>query len=131
MNLEGRSVLIIDDDPEFRTSVMSVLEAGGMKVHAEPDGKSGLVAAARLRPDYILCDVMMETADTGLEVLTALRDNPETAQIPVFLITGIKKPQFLLGSFAPETAYPNVRGMFEKPVDPRELIKRLEAIEGE
>ena len=81
-----------------------------------------------VKPDAILLDVMMESADSGLSTAKKLRDDPETSAIPVILITGINKAEHLLPSYAPNEAWPNVKTSFEKPVDPEALIKKLQEI---
>jgi DNA-binding NarL/FixJ family response regulator len=52
------TILIIDDDPRFRTQASELLEADGFTVIGQAaDGASGLEAAASLRPDFVLVDI--------------------------------------------------------------------------
>ena len=66
------TILIIDDDPRFRTQARDLLEADGFIVigHAV-DGISGLEAARSLRPDFVLLDVGLPDVD-GFEVARSL-----------------------------------------------------------
>ena len=66
------TILIIDDDPRFRTQAGHLLEADGFVVigHAI-DGASGLEAAKSLRPDFVLLDIGLPDVD-GFEVARAL-----------------------------------------------------------
>lgn len=58
------SVLIVDDHSDFRLLARSLLQADGFDVVGEaPDGRAGLVAAERLRPDVVLLDVQMPGMD--------------------------------------------------------------------
>jgi DNA-binding response OmpR family regulator len=79
-------VLWADDDPMIR-SVMAVnLEAEGFAVETVSDGDEAYDAAVRDRPDVLVLDIMMPGRD-GYEVLRALRSNPETAEVPVVLLS--------------------------------------------
>lgn len=66
------TILIIDDDPRFRTQARDVLEADGFAVigHAV-DGASGLEAAQSLQPDFVLLDIGLPDVE-GFEVAHAL-----------------------------------------------------------
>jgi two-component system, OmpR family, response regulator MtrA len=82
----GRRVLFADDDPGMRAIVLLNLQAEGFEVTAVEDGEDALREAARLLPDLIVLDVMMPGRD-GFEVLRVLKARPETAAIPVVLLT--------------------------------------------
>jgi two-component system response regulator EvgA len=71
--MDGMStILIIDDDPRFRTQASEVLEADGFVVVGEAvDGASGLAAAQFLRPDFVLLDIGLPDVE-GFEVARAL-----------------------------------------------------------
>jgi DNA-binding NarL/FixJ family response regulator len=62
------TILIIDDDPRFRTQARDLLEADGFSVIGEAvDGASGVEAIEALRPDFVLLDVGLPDVD-GFEV---------------------------------------------------------------
>ena len=124
----AKKILIIDDDPEFTASTRDLLEAEDYTVVNFSGVSGGLDKIKEVKPDVILLDVMMESADSGLSTAKKLRDDPETSSIPVILITGISKAEHLLSSYAPNEAWPNVKTSFEKPVDPKSLIKKLQEI---
>ena len=66
------TILIVDDDPRFRTQARDLLEADGFVVIGEAvDGASGLEAAQALRPDFVLLDIGLPDVE-GFEVATAL-----------------------------------------------------------
>jgi DNA-binding NarL/FixJ family response regulator len=66
------TVLIVDDDPRFRTQARDVLEADGFVVVGEAaDGASGLEAANTLRPEVVLLDIGLPDVE-GFEVAKAL-----------------------------------------------------------
>jgi DNA-binding response OmpR family regulator len=78
-------VLVIEDNPEMRRFVAESL-AKAARVLAAADGPEGLRMAAAHSPDVILCDVMMPGM-TGEAVLAELKSRPETADIPVVMLT--------------------------------------------
>lgn len=66
------TILIIDDDPHFRTQARDVLEADGFVVVGQAvDGATGLAAAQSLRPDFVLLDIGLPDVE-GFEVARAL-----------------------------------------------------------
>jgi two-component system response regulator EvgA len=69
------SILIIDDHSSFRTQARALLENDGFDVVGEAeDGRSGLSAARRLRPDLVLLDIGLPDIE-GFEVARALDDD--------------------------------------------------------
>jgi signal transduction histidine kinase/DNA-binding response OmpR family regulator len=81
----SRLVLIVDDNADVRRYVRSVLEPE-FQVREAADGEAGIRAARRAQPDVILADVMMPGVD-GHEMTARLKDDPETAPIPVIMVT--------------------------------------------
>ena len=121
----AEKVLIIDDDPEFTASTSDVLEGGDFQVISSPEGASGFEKAKTENPAIILLDVMIEDAGAGLDVVRKLRDDETTAGIPVIMMTGIRRADQLLSSYAPGEAWPNIKATLEKPVEPEFLIKTV------
>ena len=71
----SKTVLIVDDHPGFRASARMLLEAEGFDVVGEAgDGRSGLEAAAELRPDVVLLDIQLPDMD-GFRVADGLNVN--------------------------------------------------------
>jgi CheY-like chemotaxis protein len=99
---------VIDDDPAARDLIERSLGKEGHRVLLAGDGKSGLDLAKRLKPDVITLDVMMPGMD-GWAVLTALKADPATADIPVIMLTIVDDKQigFALGA----------ADYFTKPID--------------
>jgi PAS domain S-box-containing protein len=91
-------VLIVDDEVPSRELLASYLEPEYRVVMAE-SGVEAIKQAQRLRPDAITLDVMMPGSD-GFETLVALRKNPETADIPVIILSIVDQKQvgFALGA---------------------------------
>jgi DNA-binding response OmpR family regulator len=79
-------VLWADDDPMIRSVMALNLEAEGFDVQTVADGDAAYEEAVRIPPDVLVLDIMMPGRD-GYAVLRALRLNPETAEVPVVLLT--------------------------------------------
>lgn len=84
--IKGARVLVVDDDPDSRELLMNNIEGMGAKVIPCEDGEKALRMAVDYKPDLITLDLMMPGID-GWEVLSRLRDNPETRHIPVVIIS--------------------------------------------
>ena len=97
---EGASrVLVIDDDPTVHDLMTRYLTREGFNVMVAPGGKEGLRMARELKPDVITLDVMMAEMD-GWSVIAALKADPETAEIPVIIMTMLddREMGFALGA---------------------------------
>jgi CheY-like chemotaxis protein len=82
------TVLIIDDEIHIRRLVAQMLEIAGYKVLEASSGQEGLRLMKETRPDVITCDIFMPGM-SGFEVLEAIKSEPETADIPVIMLTAI------------------------------------------
>ena len=93
------TVLVIDDDAAARELVARFLEKEGMAVIGAADGAAGLKAARERRPQVITLDVMMPGLD-GWSVLTALKSDAATAEIPVVMLSVVDERNlgFALGA---------------------------------
>jgi CheY-like chemotaxis protein len=79
-------VLVIDDDPDVYELLRRTLSRHGFQVEGASVGEEGLRMAKRLKPRAITLDVMMPGMD-GWTVLAHLKNDPETADIPVVMLT--------------------------------------------
>ncbi|MBW3585225.1 MAG: response regulator, partial [Cyanobacteria bacterium 0813] len=83
---DAATVLVIDDDPDARDLMTRCLSKEGFRVRSSASGEGGLLLAKELLPDAIILDVMMPSMD-GWAVLSALKADPDLADIPVIMIT--------------------------------------------
>ncbi len=96
---EGRTVLVIDDDPMVRELMERFLAKDGFRVVQATNGDEGLRLAHEESPCVITLDVMMPGSD-GWSVLAHLKSDPRTAEIPVVMLTILDDRQrgFALGA---------------------------------
>jgi CheY-like chemotaxis protein len=80
------SVVAIDDDPKALALVTAVLEREGWTVLQAVSGEDGVALARSRRPSVVLVDLVMPGMD-GFDVVARLRRDPETASIPIVILT--------------------------------------------
>jgi CheY-like chemotaxis protein len=86
--VDHRTVLIVDDNADLRTSLADVLELEGWRTVQATNGADALRALAREEtPDVIVLDLLMPVMD-GRQFLSALRADPSRATTPVVVMTG-------------------------------------------
>jgi DNA-binding NarL/FixJ family response regulator len=86
INVEMRKILIIEDEPQMRRNLATILGLENYAVIVAEDGVGGVELARAESPDLILCDVMMPGQD-GYGVLQQLRSEARTAMIPFIFLT--------------------------------------------
>ena len=80
-------ILLIDDDDAIRNGVRMALEGAGFRVADSSTAQGGLQLARELKPDLILCDILLPDM-SGLMVVETLHFQPDLSDIPVILLTG-------------------------------------------
>ena len=85
------TILIVDDDPDVAEVFKIFLGSEGHTTVAAEGGIQALKLLQVIHPDVILLDLMMQPMD-GWTTLKSIKNNPQTREIPVIIITG--KPQF-------------------------------------
>lgn len=79
-------VLVIEDEPQMLRNLQTILKAEGFDTAGATGGLEGVARSLELKPDLILCDLMMPDLD-GFGVLARVRANPATASIPFIFLT--------------------------------------------
>lgn len=82
------TILIIDDEIHIRRLTARMLELAGYKVIEATSGAHALALLQNARPDVITCDITMPGMN-GLEVLKAIKSEPNLAAIPVIMLTAV------------------------------------------
>lgn len=116
------TVLIVEDEADVVDLLRYNLTRAGLTVLTASDGVRGLETARQNRPDVIILDLMMPRM-TGEEVCRALKKDPETASIPVIMLT------------AKGESAERVKGLelgaddyVTKPFSTREMVLRVQAL---
>lgn len=113
------SVLVVEDEEHIRRVLQYNLQLDGFEVHQADNGARALEIAAELMPDLILLDWMMPGMD-GLEVLSKLKQDKKTENIPVFMLTA-KGMMADVG----RALYEGADDYITKPFDPTQLGRTL------
>ena len=98
MNERQPMALIIDDDSVVRLLAREVLEQSGWMVDEAENGRIGLEAFVRRRPDLVLLDIVMPERD-GFAVCTELRRLLEGMHVPVLIMTGLEDYQSITQAY--------------------------------
>ena len=114
----GQLVLVAEDDPSVRMTIEFVLKDEGFDVLLAEDGEQALSMALESIPDVILLDQIMPKMD-GKEVLTALRAEAATRDIPVFVLTGMARGE--------ASEWPGAT-FVGKPFSPDALVARIREV---
>jgi len=112
-------VLLVEDEQRIRKILEYNLKLDGFQVYTAGDGPSGLETARKERPDLILLDWMMPGMD-GLQVLSELKADETTENIPVFMLTA-KSMMVEVG----RALYEGADDYITKPFEPREFGQML------
>jgi Response regulators consisting of a CheY-like receiver domain and a winged-helix DNA-binding domain len=79
-------VLLIDDNVVITRLYGAALRNAGHRVEVEHDGEAGLAAVVRFKPDVVLLDLALPKTH-GLQVLAGIRAHPDSANVPVIVIS--------------------------------------------
>jgi DNA-binding NarL/FixJ family response regulator len=116
-----KTILVIEDHPQMRRNLVTILEMEGYLALVAEHGHAGVQVARERLPDLILCDIMMPELD-GYGVLQALRSDPATAGIPfIFLTAKGEKTDFRTGMNLGADDY------LAKPVAKADLLSAISA----
>lgn len=116
------SVLIVEDDENITELMRYNIESAGFFVNSVIDGEEAILAATELDPDVIILDWMLPNL-SGIEICRRLRRLPETANVPIIMITARAEESDKIRGL--ETGADDY---LTKPFSPRELVARIQAV---
>ncbi len=93
-----KTIMVVDDNQGLVDVLRLRLESQSYNVKYAYSGKDLFASLEEVKPDLILLDIMMPQMD-GLEVLTRLKNDPDTASIPVMLLTAKGQYEDVLGGY--------------------------------
>jgi phosphate regulon transcriptional regulator PhoB len=116
------TVLVVDDEKDIVELVRYHVEKAGYRCLAAGDGAAALRVVREARPDVVVLDLMLPGLD-GLAVCRQLRRDPETARLPIIMLTArAEEVDRVVGLELGADDY------VVKPFSPRELIARIKAV---
>lgn len=85
---KGKKILIIEDEATLQKTLNDLLSQEGYEILSAVDGLRGMELAFDKKPDLILLDIILPKMD-GFEVLKKIKENKDTSQIPVVILTNL------------------------------------------
>ena len=109
-------IVVADDDPDIVMLVSAVLSKSGFEVASATNGTDALELVRTRGPDLAVLDISMPHLD-GIEVLKFVRSNPETAELPVILLSARAQEADVKNGYAVGASK-----YMRKPFSPSELV---------
>lgn len=130
--MSKKKILVVDDDVQFVDTVKTLLESVGYEVSYAYQVKKGLELAKAMTPDLILLDVMFAgpSGPDGFEVSRQLHQDSALKDIPVIILSGVRKATELPFKFEPDETWMPVKAFLEKPIKPDKLLPEIEKVLG-
>ena len=116
----SKTVLMVDDEANARKVAKLILEREGYRTLTASNGEEGLVLAKVEQPDVILLDVMMPKM-SGYDMLKRLREDQDTQQIPVIIVTARGTEHDIATSFKLGAVF-----HLQKPYETKDLLQKLQ-----
>ena len=122
MSNTPKKILVVEDEPDIRKLVQYNLVQERYKVFEAEDGEQAIKIVQRDKPHLVILDLMLPGL-SGLEVCKQLRERPETAKLPILMLTAkTGEADRVVGLEMGADDY------LAKPFSPRELVARVRAI---
>jgi CheY-like chemotaxis protein len=125
---EDKTVLVVDDEPDVRNYLASILRDAHFNVLTAGDGEQALEIARRELPDFISLDLVMPKK-SGQKVLYELRKDKALARIPVLIVTAHAQDDFGRADLEDVLANKMISGpgvYLEKPVKPASYVRAVQ-----
>ena len=125
---EDKTILVVEDEPDVRVFLQTVLEDAGFNVMAACDGEEAREKIRQKKPDFISLDLVLPKK-SGHKLLVELKRDPELARIPVLIVTAHAQTE--LGKSQMEAIFEGAAllgpGLYlEKPVKPLQYIRCIQ-----
>ncbi|MHB1007238.1 MAG: response regulator [Chloroflexota bacterium] len=124
----NRKILIVDDDVDFVRIHKTMLERNGCEVETAATSVEGLEKAREAKPDAIILDFVMETPTAGGPVAQQLSEDAALKDIPIIMVTAVRKLKPWLKGFEPNVDWLPVRKVLDKPVTSEQLVAALNEV---
>ncbi|HTY77836.1 MAG TPA: response regulator [Candidatus Bathyarchaeia archaeon] len=123
--MSQKKILLVEDNEFNRKIVRNLLAKQPYELLEAHDGEAGVAAARRDRPDVIVMDVQLPKL-SGLDATRALRAEPETASIPIIVVTS-----FALSGDDKKAMDAGATAYLAKPYSPRQLLDTIRRMAGD
>ena len=117
----NKTILLVDDTETVLFFEKTMLKGKGFGIRTAKNGKLALDEVKKEKPDLIFLDIMMPEID-GIETCRRLKEDPETSQIPVVMVTTKGEREMVEKAFQA-----GCNDYITKPVDRMELLSKVSA----
>jgi CheY-like chemotaxis protein len=127
--MENMKIIVVDDDPGIRDSLQMILSSRQYIVITATDRTEAMDKIKTDKPNLIILDIMMSSWLDGLDMSKTLKDDPQSRDIPILMLTGVKEKTIF--DFRPKNGGPNwcsVDAYLDKPVEPDVLLAEVERL---
>ena len=124
---DAKTVLVVDDDPDAREFLSTVLQDNGFAVTTANDGTEAIAMIEQSPPDLVALDITMPEK-SGVAVYRRLKEDDQLKTIPVIVVTGISDDfkKFI----SSRRQVPPPEGYISKPVDHEQFLKMVRDLLG-
>jgi twitching motility two-component system response regulator PilH len=124
----AKKILIVDDEPDVRTFLETLLREEGYETKTAVDGNEAEKIVASFKPDLITLDIIMPK-ETGVKFYRFLTKDKALSGVPVIILSGVTRFKDLFGR--DHAAMPKPFAFVEKPIEKDELLQKIaDAIAG-
>ena len=127
----GKKILIVEDEPDVTAYLEMLLQDAGYTTVAASDGREGMEKVKEDRPDLVTLDIVMAEA-TGTRFYKEIKADPDTASIPVVIVTAVKgyggDPYGFEKFISGRRSVPPPDGFFPKPIDKDAFLQAVERL---
>ena len=127
MTDDAKTVLVVDDDPDAREYLSTVLQDNGFTATTANDGVEAIAALEQQVPDLVALDISMPEK-SGVAVYRKLKEDEQLKGVPVIIVTGISEEfeRFI----STRRQVPPPEGYISKPVDADEFVRMVRDLTG-
>ncbi len=133
MNEISKKIVIVDDEDDIRTFLVTLLEDQGYQVSAAANAKQGMSLIEQQRPDLICLDIMMPR-QSGIALYGKLMQSREIKNTPTIFISSFCMARDFVGSgfrkLVPDINVPEPAAYLEKPMQVPRLLETIEKLIG-
>ena len=123
----AKKIMIVDDEKDMRIYLTTLFRKAGYETEEAENGEEGLEKVKTFKPDLVTLDLLMPKR-TGVKCFHSLRNDPETKDIPIIVLTGLPQHQDLFGNDF--TGPDKPAAIVEKPIEPEAFLKKVQEIIG-
>jgi CheY-like chemotaxis protein len=122
---DAKTVLVVDDDPDARDFLTTVLQDHGFVTATAKDGAEAIMMIEQAAPDLVALDITMPEK-SGVAVYRRLKQDDDLKSVPVIIITGVSDEfeKFI----SSRRQVPPPEGYISKPVDHQKLVDMVTAL---